>query len=99
MSSVDGSRIASEICRSGALVDRETKSGAPQVLGAVAKADTDITALIRRSLDAIGRTESIELTAFTDRCPGLRRIFADAGVAETPILDWFHVGMRLQHLK
>jgi hypothetical protein len=55
--------------------------------------------LIRRSLDAIGRTEDTELTAFTDGCPGLRRILADAGVAETPILDWFHIGMRLEHLK
>jgi hypothetical protein len=39
------------------------------------------------------------LTAFTDGCPGLRHILADAGVAETPILDWFHIGMRLEHLK
>jgi hypothetical protein len=36
---------------------------------------------------------STELTAFTDGCPGLRRILADSGVAETPILDWFHIGM------
>jgi hypothetical protein len=77
----------------------ETKSGARQVFGAVAKTDTDIKVLIRRSLDAIGRTEGAKLTAFTDGCPGLRRILADAGVAETPILDWFHIGMRLEHLK
>ena len=24
---------------------------------------------------------------------------AEAGVTTTPILDWFHIGMRLQHLK
>jgi hypothetical protein len=77
----------------------ETKTGARQVFGAVAKTDTDIKVLIRRNLDAIGRTERTELTAFTDGCPGLRRILADAGVAETPILDWFHIGMRLEHLK
>jgi hypothetical protein len=29
------------------------------------------------------------LTAFTNGCSGLRRILADAGVAERPILDWF----------
>jgi hypothetical protein len=29
------------------------------------------------------------LTAFTDGCPGLRGILADAGVAGPPILDWF----------
>ena len=77
----------------------ETKSGARQVFGAVAKADTDIKVLIRRSLDAIGRSEGAELTAFTDGCPGLRRVLADAGVTETPILDWFHVGMRLERRK
>jgi hypothetical protein len=77
----------------------ETKSGGRQVFGAVAKADTDIRVLIRRNLDAVGRTEDTELTAFTDGCPGLRRILADAAVAESPILDWFHTGMRLQHLK
>jgi hypothetical protein len=77
----------------------ETKSGPRQVFGAVAKTDTDIKALIRRSLDAIGRSEGAELTACTDGCPGLRRVLADAGFAETPILDWFHIGMRLEHLK
>jgi len=77
----------------------ETQSGGRQVFGAVAKAGTDIRALIRRSLDAVGRTEGTALTAFTDGCPGLRRILADAGAAEPPILDWFHIAMRLQHLK
>ena len=54
--------------------------------------------LIRRSLDAVGRTEGTVLTAFTDGCSGLRRILLDAGVEGLPILDWFHVAMRLQHL-
>jgi hypothetical protein len=56
----------------------ETKSGARQVFGAVAKAETDIKVLINRSLDAVGRTENTALTAFTDGCP-------DAGV-RTPEL-------------
>jgi len=77
----------------------ETASGGRQVFGAVAKADTDIRAVICRSLDAVGRTEDTALTAFTDGCPGLRRILADAGVDEPPMLDWFHIAMRLQHLK
>ncbi|MBV1800466.1 hypothetical protein [Siccirubricoccus sp. G192] len=33
-----------------------------------------------------------------DGCPGLRRILLRAGVDGLPILDWFHLGMRLQHL-
>src|SRR4051795_5264544 len=60
--------------------------------------DTDIKVLIRRGLDTVGRTEDTVLTAFTDGCAGLRRILAEAGVTEAPILDWFHIGMRLQHL-
>ncbi len=77
----------------------ETASGGRQVFGAVAKADTDIRAVICRSLDAVGRTENTALTAFTDGCPELRRILADAGVTARPMLDWFHVAMRLQHLE
>jgi hypothetical protein len=77
----------------------ETETNGRQVFGAVAKTDTDIEALIRRNLDAVGRTEDTVLTAFTDGCSGLRRILADAGITELPILDWFHIGMRLQHLK
>jgi hypothetical protein len=77
----------------------ETESGGRQVFGAVARGDTDIKVLIRRNLDTVGRTEDTALTAFTDGCSGLRRILADAGVAGPPILDWFHIAMRLQHLK
>ena len=67
----------------------ETLNEGRQVFGAVAKSDTDIAALIRRTLDTVGRTGDTELTAFTDGCPGLRSILADAGVASPPILDWF----------
>jgi hypothetical protein len=77
----------------------ETASGGRQVFGAVAGSDTDIKMLIRRNLEAVGQTEATALTAFTDGCAGLRRILADAGLAEPPMLDWFHIGMRLQHLK
>jgi hypothetical protein len=77
----------------------ETEAGGRQVFGAVARADTDIVALIGRKLEAVGRTGDTELTGFTDGCPGLRSILAAAGVAKPPILDWFHIAMRLQHLK
>jgi len=49
----------------------ETEPGGRQVFGAVAKADTHIQELIRRSLDSVGRTEGTVLTAFTDGCSGL----------------------------
>ena len=77
----------------------ETSEGARQVFGAVARTETDIAALIRRSLETVGRTDGTGLTAFTDGCPGLRAILAAAGVATPPIADWFHVAMRLQHAK
>ena len=57
----------------------ETTNGRRQVFGAVAKTDTDPAALIRRSLDAVGRTAGTVLTAFTDGCRGLRRILIRAG--------------------
>ena len=77
----------------------ETRSDCRQVFGAVARAETDIEGLISRNLDAVGRTEDTVLTAFPDGCPGLRRILADTGATTTPMLDRFHIGMRLQHLK
>jgi hypothetical protein len=77
----------------------ETKTGGRQVFGAVAKAGTDIEGLIRKSLDAVGGHRDTALTAFTDGCPGLRGILVGAGVLGPPILDWFHIAMRLQHLK
>jgi hypothetical protein len=77
----------------------ETQAGGRQVFAAVAKANTDLKGLIHRSLDAVGRTEATVLTGFTDGCSGLRHILADAGVTELPILDWFHIAIRLQHLK
>src|SRR3954451_8883525 len=80
--------------------DRQCRDGRRRAAGLRrrGKTDTDLAGLIRRSLDAVGRTESTVLTAFTDGCPGLRRILLDAGVAGLPILDWFHVAMRLRHL-
>jgi hypothetical protein len=77
----------------------ETESGGRQIFSAVTRSDTDIKVLIGRNLDAVGRTEGTVLTAFTDGCPGLRRILADADVTGLPMRDWFHIGMRLQHLK
>ena len=76
----------------------EAEAGRRQVFGAVAKAGTDLEALIRRGLDTVDRAEGTTLTAFTDGCPGLRRILLNAGAVELPILDWFHLAMRLQHL-
>jgi hypothetical protein len=75
----------------------ETELGGRQVLGAVAKAGTDVSALVRRSLRAVGRNDNTEVTAFTDGSPGLRSILVEAGIAQTPILDWLHIAMRLQH--
>jgi hypothetical protein len=64
----------------------ETTSGGRQVFGAVAKADTDIKVLIRRSLDAVGRSTETVLSAFTAGCAGLRRILAEAGVTGAAML-------------
>ena len=75
----------------------ETVDGGRQVFGAVARAETDITALIQQTLETAGRTDTTKVTAFTDGCPGLRAVLANAGVPKPPMLDWFHIAMRLQH--
>jgi hypothetical protein len=75
----------------------ETAYGARQVFGAVAKAGTNVSALVRRNLRAVGHVEDTKVTAFTDGGPGLRSILVDAGITKPPILDWFHIAMRLQH--
>src|SRR5215212_10155498 len=77
----------------------ETPGGGRQLFGAVANAGTNIVALIRRTLDTLGCTSDTELTAFTDGCSSMRSILAEAGVTDPPILDWFHLSMRLQHAK
>jgi hypothetical protein len=77
----------------------ETVDGGRQVFSAVTRAATDITALIRRTLETVGQTNATEVTAFTDGCPGLRAVLANAGVMKPPFLDWFHIAMRLQHTK
>jgi hypothetical protein len=79
--------------------DVETSDGGRQVFGAVARSDTDIAVQIRRSLEAVGRTAATKVTAFTDGCPGLQSILANASVTTRPIADWFHIAMRLQHAK
>ncbi len=71
-----------------------TGEGGRQVFGAVAGTDANVAALIRRSLAAVGQTAE---TAFTDGCPGLQGILTEAGLAQPPIPDWFHIAMRLQH--
>jgi len=77
----------------------ETDAGGRQVFGAVARSETDLVTLVGRTLDSVGRTEATVLTGFTDGCPGLRSILAAAGVTTPPILDWFHIAMRLRHLE
>jgi hypothetical protein len=55
--------------------------------------------LIQRTLETVGRTDTTKVTAFTDGCPGLRMVLVNAGVSKPPVLDWFHIAMRLQHTK
>ena len=77
----------------------EADTGGRQVFAAVAGSETDLVAVIGRTLDSVGRTGTTVLTGFTAGCAGLRSILAAAGVTAPPILDWFHVAMRLQHLE
>ena len=77
----------------------ETRAGMRHVFAAVTKSDTEIAKVIERRLAEAGRTAGTQLTAFTDGCAGLRKLLTDIGVKESPILDWFHIAMGLQHLR
>jgi hypothetical protein len=52
----------------------ETVDGDRQVYSSVSRAETNITALIKRTLETVGRTDATKVTAFTDGCPGLRTV-------------------------
>jgi hypothetical protein len=67
----------------------EADAGGRQVFAAVAGSETDVVALIGRTLDSVGRTRATVLTGFTDGCAGLRLTLAATGVTAPPILDWF----------
>jgi hypothetical protein len=73
-----------------ALLDR------PQVVGCDAFSCVMRSEVLRSKTWTTGDTD---LTALTDGCSSLRSILADAGVTKPPILDWFHIAMRLQHAK
>jgi hypothetical protein len=77
----------------------ENTAGQRRVLGAVTRAGTDITGLIRENLEHLGRSEATVVTAFTDGCPGLQAVLNDVGITGPPILDWYHIAMRLQHAR
>jgi hypothetical protein len=77
----------------------ENTAGQQRVLGAVTHAETDIAGLIRRNLTSLGRSKATVVTAFTDGCPGLQAVLNDVGITGPPILDWYHIAMRLQHAR
>jgi len=66
----------------------------------VQRDDTLAAGAIRHHLDALGYRASTDLTVLTDGAAGLRALARRAVDAPiTPILDWFHVAMRLQHMR
>jgi hypothetical protein len=76
----------------------ETVDGGRQVFGAVTRAETDITALKANPGDR-GPDRRHRGDRFHRRLSGFARCFGDAGLMKPPVLDWFHVAMRLQHTK
>jgi hypothetical protein len=80
----------------GSRRQRQASGGGRQVFGAMAKAETEIAVMIRRSLETVGRATDTEVTAFTDGAPGLRSLLSEAGCKKPPIAD---IAMRLPHAK
>lgn len=59
----------------------------------------DSLKLIEDALGEVGRTPATRLTAFTDGAPILRGLAARVDIRDRPILDWFHIAMRIRHLQ
>jgi len=67
---------------------------------AIQQNDAEAAGVIRQHLERFGYRASTELTVLTDGAEGLRTLARRAVDAPiTPILDWFHIAMRLQHMK
>ena len=61
---------------------------------------TEATHLIRTHLERAGYHSTTELTVLTDGDKGLSNLAQQAVNAPiTPILDWFHIAMRIQQMK
>jgi hypothetical protein len=76
----------------------ESDCGTRHVFGAVAGGHPSIQTALKRALEAAGRVEGGTVTAFSHGDPFLRNVLRSSGIGEKPILHWFHIGMRLQHL-
>jgi hypothetical protein len=76
----------------------ETPAGGRQVFGAVAKADTEIAGMIRRSLETVGRAADTELTAFNlSHNSVATRLNPWAGIGAEGESTWCQIGPRLAH--
>jgi hypothetical protein len=77
----------------------ESERGDQLVFGSIRGARPGVKAVLHRGLDMLGRSPTSAITAFTDGDPYLRKLLKHGNICEKPILDWFHIGMRLQNLK
>ncbi len=77
----------------------EAETGARCCLGAPIGQRAASLKLIEDALGVVGRTPATRLTAFTDGAPILRGLAARVGIRDGPILDWFHIAMRIRHLE
>lgn len=50
------------------------------------------------ALAAVGRKPENKVAAFTDGAGALRQLCGKLGLKDKPILDWFHIAMRIRHI-
>jgi hypothetical protein len=76
------------------------EDGAQRYFAGVEEASTRPAALIRTQLDHLGYADHTPLTVLTDGEDALRLFAREAtGGPVTAILEWFHLAMRVHHLK
>ncbi len=74
-------------------------AGARQILGTMLYGRGPPEEQVTACLTSLGRTAPTKVTAYTDGDKVLRGLLKTCGITERPILDWEHIGRKLQGLK
>ena len=77
----------------------EPDAGKPRVFASIGEGSAARVSRIQQNLSCAGFVPSTSVTTFTDGGAGLRELALSSGVKDTPILDWYHVAQRLQHIR
>jgi len=77
----------------------EPDGGNSRVFSSIGEGSAERIGRIQQNLARAGFVASTSVTTFTDGGSGLRELAQGSGLRGKPILDWYHVAQRLQHIR